>query len=358
MRLLSFAGTAVAEWFNHLRHHRMKILLVSMEYDYGDPARGRSYEYFNFYDCLRSEHEVEFFDYMQSLSTHGKERMNRMLVETAARGRFDVAIFSLYTDQLDPSSVDAVRAHTRTLCFFHDDNWRRDFVREWAPHFDFFTSSDYECRNKYPRIGLSHVIHFPFGANERLYKPCDVPKQHDVSFVGGWHPVREWLIRRLRRAGIEVAVAGHGWPRGAIEHDAMLRMFNETRVNLNLTNSRCWDIRMLASQPINGLRQLRSPKIAEQIKARHFEINACGGFQLSYYVEGLERAYLIGEEIAVYSDPDEMIDKIRYYLCNDDLRERIAAAGYRRTLEEHTFTRRFENVFAEMGVFPDRGTSA
>lgn len=336
----------------------MKILLACMEYDYGDPARGRSYEYFNFYDSLRANHVLELFDYMQNLKVHGRERMNRMLVETAAAGRFDVAIFSPYTDQLDPAAVDAVRAHTRTLCFFHDDNWRRDFVRSWAPHFDFFTSSDYECQNKYVKAGLPHVIHFPFGANERLYKPLEVAKRHDVSFVGGWNPAREWLVSRLRKAGIQVAVAGFGWPGGIVEHDVMVRMFNQTRINLNLTNSRCWDLRMLASRPVNGLRQLRSKKTAEQIKARHFEINACGAFQLSYYVEGLERAFRIGEEIAVYADPDEMIDKVRYYLADDELRERIAAAGYRRTIAEHTFARRFDGVFAQMALSAGRGIAA
>jgi spore maturation protein CgeB len=333
----------------------MKILLVCMEHDYGDPARGRSYEYFNFYDSLRTSHEVELFDYMQNLKAHGRDDMNRMLVETAAAGGFDVAVFSPYTDQLDPAAVDSVRTYTRTLCFFHDDNWRRDFVRSWAPHFDFFTSSDYECRNKYVKAGLPHVIHFPFGANERLYKPLGVPKRHDVSFVGGWNPTREWLIRRLRKAGIDVAVAGFGWPGGIIEHDAMVRMFNETRINLNLTNSRCWDLRMLASQPIKGLRQLRSPKSIEQIKARHFEINACGAFQLSYYVDGLERAYAPGLEIGLFLDPDDLVEKVRYYLNDADLRERIAAAGLSRTLSEHTFKMRFDRVFGQMGLHARTG---
>lgn len=335
----------------------MKILLVCMEYDYGQPERGRSYEYFNFLDSLSACHEVLLFDYMQELKSFGKAAMNQRLVALTRDGGFDVAVFSLYTDQLDNVTVDQVREHTHTLCFFHDDTWRREFVRTWAPHFDFFTSSDPECRNKYSRAGLPHVIPFPFGANERLYRPLGLPKRHDVSFVGGWHPAREWLVNRLRKAGVEVAVAGHGWPGGIIEHDAMVRMFNETRINLNLSNSRCWDLRMLASMPIKGARQLRSKKLFEQIKARHFEINACGTFQLSYYVDGIERCYALGEELAVYLDPDDMIDKVRYYLNNSELRERIASAGLRRTLSEHTFAMRFDRVFGEMGVAKSKGSA-
>lgn len=331
----------------------MKILLVCMEFDYGEMSRGRSYEYYNFFEPLRSAgHEVELFDYMQNLKSSGRNVMNDQLVNIAASNNFDVGIFVLYTDQLDYDTVDKVRRHMPTLCFFHDDNWRQSFVRSWAPHFDFFTSSDYECQNKYSRIGLPNVIHFPFGANCNLYKPIEhSQKKYDVSFVGGWHPAREWLIKRLKRAGISVATAGSGWSGGIIEHAAMVRMFNESKINLNLTNSRCWDLRMLLSSPLHGLRQLFRQKNKEQIKARHFEINACGAFQLSYYVEGIERAYRIGQEIAVYVDPDDMIDKVRFYLADQTLRDEIAQAALNRTLKDHRYEDRFEKVFAQMGIF-------
>ena len=107
---------------------------------------------------------------------------------------------------------------------------------------------------------------------------------------------------------------------------------------------------MLIEMPIKGLKQLRSPKKFEQIKARHFEINSCGAFQLSYYVDGLELAFAPGREVGVYLDPDDLIEKIRYYLAEEVLRERIASAGLARTLNEHTFEARFSRVFDEMGL--------
>jgi len=326
-----------------------------MEYDYGQPSRGRSYEYFNFLDSLNIQHEVHLFDYIQEMLSSDKVSMNRRLVETVQNGSFDLVIFSLYTDQIDPAAVYQIRKSTKTFCFFHDDTWRRDFVHYWAPHFDYFSSTDPECKNKYTRAGLPHVIYFPFGANERLYRPLDLPKRYDVSFVGGWHPVRAWLISRLRKAGIQVTVAGFGWPSGIIDHKEMINLFNQSRINLNITNSRSWDLRMISKMPIKGLRQLWSPKSFEQLKARHFEINSCGAFQLSYYVDGLDRAFLPGKEIALYIDPDDMIDKVRYYLSENDLRESIAKAGLIRTLADHTFQKRFEHVFLEMGLLKHHG---
>jgi spore maturation protein CgeB len=328
----------------------MKILLVCMEYDYGDPSRGHSYEYYNFYQSLKDiGHEVSLFDYMSEIKNLGKVEMNSKLLSLVQTLRPDLAMFSLYTDQFDPVMVKQLSCYTRTLCFFHDDTWRVELSQFWARHFDFFTTPDVYGERKYAALGLPNAIHFPFGCNEKLYCKTGAPKKYDVSFVGAWHPYREWLIKRLRKAGFTVKAAGYRWLGGIVSHEQMVALFNESRINLNLSNSASWDARYLVSSPRALVNRIRSPKSVEQLKARQFEINGCGGFQLSYYVEGLERQYEIGTEIAVYLDPDDLLQKVKLYLSDDTLRESIAEAGYRRTLSSHTFAKRFEHVFERMG---------
>jgi spore maturation protein CgeB len=130
----------------------------------------------------------------------------------------------------------------------------------------------------------------------------------------------------------------------------MVALFNESRVNLNMSNSASWDARYLVSSPRALLNRMRSPKTVEQLKARHFEINGCGAFQLSYYVEGLERHYEIGREVAVYLDPDDLVQKVALYLADEVLRKSIAEAGHTRTVTDHTFEVRFRHVFGRMGL--------
>ena len=130
----------------------------------------------------------------------------------------------------------------------------------------------------------------------------------------------------------------------------MIQVFNQSKINLNLSNCVSWDLRYLASSPRavrNTLASVlkRDRKTLEQVKGRHFEINACGSFQLSYYVEGLERCYQIGEEIAIYASPGELVEKIRHYLKYQNERETIAQRGYRRTLTEHTMEKRLAAIF-------------
>jgi len=329
----------------------MKILLVCMEYDYGDPSRGYSYEYYNFYQSLKDlGHEVTLFDYMTEIQSLGKSEMNSKLFNLVQTSKPDLSMFSLYTDQFDPATIKKMGDYTRTLCFFHDDTWRVEFSQFWANHFDFFTTPDVYGERKYATKGLLNAIYFPFGCNEKLYRKIEIPKKYDVSFVGAWHPYREWLVKRLRKSGFSVQTAGYRWPDGMLTLEQMITLFNESRINLNMSNSASWDARYLLSSPRALLNRIRSPKSIEQLKARHFEINGCGGFQLSYYVEGLERHYEIGKEIAIYLDPDDLLQKVMLYLANEPLRESIAQAGYQRTLDTHTFKKRFDIVFERMGL--------
>ena len=128
----------------------------------------------------------------------------------------------------------------------------------------------------------------------------------------------------------------------------MIGIFNQSKINLNLSNSSSWDLRYLLSS-YGAIRDtINSQKNSEQMKARHFEINGCGAFQLSYYVEGLEHNYEIGKEIAIYTNPTELVEKVKYFLSNNEERERVAEAGYQRTMKEHTFEKRFTHVFKIM----------
>lgn len=326
--------------------------MVCMQHDYGDPTRGYSYEYWNFAQSLiNMGHEVIWYDYMAELKRNGRDAMNQALIQTAEQVSPDIAIFSLYTDQLDEQAVLQVRNHTKTFCFFHDDTWRVEFSRHWANYFDFFSSSDFDAVHKYRKLGLANVVHMPFGINQDLYHPLSNRRfEYDVSFVGGWHPVRAWLLGRLQKAGLKVSVFGHRWPGGMVSQDEMVRIFNSSAINLNLTNSTTWDMRYLLSSPKALAMHFKTQKIVEQIKARHFEINACNSFQLSYYVEGLERCYTIGEEIAVFNSPDELLSKVRFYLDQPELRLAIAQAGYERTVKDHTYAQRFNDLFARMGI--------
>ena len=148
------------------------------------------------------------------------------------------------------------------------------------------------------------------------------------------------LIDRLRKDGIDVQVFGRGWGTKArwISQEEIVAVFNQSKINLNLSNAKSFELGFLLSS-VYSLRDLKEilvlKKDKEQIKGRHYEINGCGGFQLSYFVPGLNLTYEIDREIAVYENIQNLGSEIKYYLQNDALRSAIADNGYRRSHRDH-----------------------
>jgi len=88
-----------------------------------------------------------------------------------------------------------------------------------------------------------------------------------------------------------------------------------------------------------------------QIKARPFEILACRTFLISGYADDMNNYYEDGKEIVYYDGTiTDLVNKIEYYLSHETERERIAQLGYERTVREHTYEQRFNELFAQMGL--------
>jgi spore maturation protein CgeB len=79
---------------------------------------------------------------------------------------------------------------------------------------------------------------------------------------------------------------------------------------------------------------------------RLFDLPANGTLQISDGGEYLPRFYRPGEEIVSYETPGELVQKIRYYLENEQERLRIARNGYRRAMAEHRIGMRLRQAAA------------
>jgi len=66
--------------------------------------------------------------------------------------------------------------------------------------------------------------------------------------------------------------------------------------------------------------------------------------------DNLEQYYKIGEEVVCFDDRQDLVEKVRYYLEHEQERAAIAQAGFDRTLRDHTYARRFTEIFTRMGL--------
>ncbi|HBW21953.1 MAG TPA: hypothetical protein DEF68_01070 [Elusimicrobia bacterium] len=327
-----------------------KILAVFMEWDYCDPKRGPSMDKVYFYNNLaKLAAKVEPFWYDAYINDLPK--LQELLINKAKVYNPDLIFFVPYIDQFTPATLDFLKEHWPTLAWFGDDTWRfESYAAKMAPHFTHAVTTDVFSVPKYKKLGLTPIIS-QWAAQLNSADPGPVPPEsyeYEVSFVGGYNRFRAWYIERLAREGIKVHCFGAGWPAGKISFEEMDRIFYKTIINLNLSNSVSHDIRFILSGFRSVVNYLRSPKRAEQIKARNFEIPLAGGFQLTNYAPGLEKYLKIGEEVAVFSSPEECALQIRYYLENEAERLKIVLAGRKRAMAEHTYFARLEKILKEL----------
>jgi spore maturation protein CgeB len=315
----------------------MKVLYLGMGHDYGDPQRGESYEEANLHDALRStSHEVVHWDFCAELLSSGWVTANARLWDVFCASQPDVVFCVLFEEQVDHRVVRRMTKETAavTIGWFSDDHWRFEpYSRHWAGAFDWVVTTYAPAVRQYRDAGQPHVILSQWACNPRLYRPVPGPLLYDVTFVGQPHSYRRRLIERLRRDGISVETWGQGWERGKAEQDEMTEIFSRSRINLNFSGSTVptrWG-------PVR--RNIR------QVKGRVFEVPACGGLLLTENAPDLDRFFRVGDEIVVFDGYRDLRRRIEALLADEPARAAIAERGMRRTLADHTYARRFEEIF-------------
>ena len=78
----------------------------------------------------------------------------------------------------------------------------------------------------------------------------------------------------------------------------------------------------------------------------------CRTCYLTGHTDEISEFYDVGREIDTYRTPEELIEKTRFYLSQSDAAERLREAGYRRAVGSHTWTHRFNELFAKTQLVP------
>ncbi len=81
---------------------------------------------------------------------------------------------------------------------------------------------------------------------------------------------------------------------------------------------------------------------------RCYGIPACGGFLLAENRVHTRDDFIIGEEVITYSNIEDCVDKILYYLDKHEECRRIAENAYHRVMKEHTYKHRAIKLISEI----------
>jgi spore maturation protein CgeB len=281
------------------------VYFLAAKFAYNNAERGISYEYQTIFRSLEDigtqlHIDVKFRDVYQT------PELNNVLAEIkqlSATGKRVLVIYCPFVGSVPPTFLKQLQGIATTGVFFLDDTWRSHFVSSYIGSCDWFTSSDPYYQHRYKHVSASKPVYFPFGYDAREASKHNRPwneRNIDLSFVGANDAFRSYAVKVIADNGIKVECYGSGWPNGVISNTQFYDVLGRSKTSLNLSNSSCWDLRMLIKHPKYLLRNLHTSKIIEQFKARHLEVAALGACQLSYYSRGLEKILPIGSHVLVY----------------------------------------------------------
>ena len=266
------------------------------------------------------------YDYQKRIISSGFIETQKEIINLVKLKKPDYVLVPMSMYEIDWRTFQKIRElGAKVVLNFSDDAVRfEDYGKWWFGYFDYCLTEDKDAQIKYEKLGAKS-LHVICGASKNIYKKIRIDKEYQVSFVGAKISDRENYINEIKDKGINVKTFGNGW-NSYISNDQMIQVYNSSKINLNFTG--CYN----------------NAKI-KQIKARIFEITMCGGFLLTEYAEGLEKYFEIGKEIDCFRTKEEAVEKILYYLRNDDIRNKIAAAGWKRAQNDHSWEKRLYEIF-------------
>ncbi len=175
---------------------------------------------------------------------------------------------------------------------------------------------------------------FPMASSLEFYYPMDVIKKYDVGFIGNKYGFREELVKRLTEEGINVEARGTGWPAGRIELKDNNKFFNECKIILGIgTVGHCKDFYTQ--------------------KLRDFDAPLSGGVYVTHNNPDLKLFFEEDEEILLCDTVGDYVKNIKYLLENESKLDSISRRAYKNASENHTYEKRFLELFRFLGLKND-----
>jgi spore maturation protein CgeB len=239
--------------------------------------------------------------------------------------------------KIQRTSDGPIAAYDRDFAYLH----AYDHVLYHSPAY----SPDLDMAEKLRYCGAKRFDFWPMAAFDVMLDPdCTEDelfsrnRDIDVIFVGALHRDKIPLLAQLKRAlGPRLRLHGlTNWKRTAyfnvkggfpswvtpIATEEYGPLYRRAKIGINIHNRGDYTVG----------------------NYRLFDLPGNGVMQISDGGEYLDRFFRVGEEIIPHFGIDDLVDKVRYYLKNDEEREQISRSGYRRVMRDHRLAHRMKEL--------------
>jgi hypothetical protein len=364
-------------------------------------------------DLLPTSIFMDVADGFTSQELSARALITEKIIEEVRRAHserpLDLFLSYFYNSHFAPEGFGEIhRLGIPTVNFYCNSMYQFELVAEIAKSVSFAWHTEKEARSAYLQVG-AHPVWVQMGADPEVYRAVEgVERQPRACFVGQRYADRDRHLAALIRKNVPVDIYGSGWteensgngrkklpyelrgeylgrklraPGGIGSYaQATLQNFGKhgvvagTRRTINQVRYRNQRRRIdpLLATAARGTAPDLSETFARytvvlnfsnvwadgrpgsrlipHVRLRDFEAPMCRTCYLTGYSEEILEFYEPGTEIDVYRNTEELIEKTSYYLAHPSRAEKLRAAGFERAQRDHTWARRFEQLFREINL--------
>lgn len=216
--------------------------------------------------------------------------------------------------------------------------WNISYSNPWIlksiPYYDVYFTWGKFLIDKIKEAGGKRVEYLALGYDPKFNYPSEPDNTEerkkygsDIAFVGSWDKEREEWLNHL--ADSDLKIWGGRWNDGNPRLRAKWQGYADDFPKICSSSKIVLDV----------LRKQMQPAIS--LKA--FEVSACKGFFMSNKGGEIPDFFEEGKEIVTFSDPKDMVEKVKFYLNQPELREEISEAANRR-VQPYSYVERTKRV--------------
>ncbi len=214
-----------------------------------------------------------------------------------------------------------------------------------------FTTKTFGIKDMQDKFGVKNAVFMPHGFDPEIHRPLQPGKEErkifgcDASFIGTWSPKKEQWLAHLKEnmPEIDLKIWGDQWHKAGTASKKSSIQGKSILGDLYALAIQCSTINLaILSEQVSG------SSSGDLITSRTFHIPGAGGFMLHERNEESVLYFKENEEAGFFDGPEEMTAKVRQYLADDTLRERIQLAGYHRACKDHSLDARAGSVLSEI----------
>lgn len=194
-------------------------------------------------------------------------------------------------------------------------------IMEQVKHYDYIFCAQKDGAERLKKDTGVNAFWVPIGCDPAIHRKLEVKKRFDIAFVGteGKKNLRSKLLNLLAQKYPNSFI-------GKADFRLLSNIYSSAKIGFNYS-------------------------INNDINMRIFEVLSCGALLVTNRIDdnGFEELFSDGVNVVTYEKPTELLDKIDYYLANDEARESIANEGHQLAINHHTYRSRLKKMLEVIG---------